>query len=310
MKRQKTFLLALSIAFAGATSAPAFSQGSESNVKAQQTQQVEREASFEHRRGGDDMATPYAIAPRMTFLRTDRPTLRWNAVDGATAYLVTVEGGGLSWSAEVAGTEIVYGGEALQPSTVYTVSIQADTGASSVEDSGSHLGFEVLPASVVAISNEAVAAVETAHAGNPEMLVLEKVRLFDTANLHAEAIATLEAAIANGMETAEIYGALGDAYAQTGLNLLAEASYERALELGAGDRFEARLVGVKLMLDKDEEAAALASNGALQQERFDALTEVNIVGLAGVRGGAAATESAGDIAPTQSCFPGFCYPWP
>ena len=352
MRQNQTFLFALSMALTSAIGTSALAQTNELQTgeskpgelatEFETTQSIDRGTRFEYCRGGDDAATPYVVSPRLTLLATDRPILRWNAVRGATAYLVTVEGGGVSWSKEVTyepdefltgafyTAEVAYDGEALQPGTIYTVSVQADTGASSVEDSGSHLGFEVLPEDTTERVNEAVAAIEEVHAGDRAATALAKARLFDAANLHADAIETLETAIANGFTTVEIFAKLGDVYAQTGLNLLAAEHYRQARlrsTLGRArfnikekdrpqifgvttiDRIEARYVGVLLLLGREETARSLAGSGPMQQQEFDLVSQSNAVSLVGARGRRDRKRPQEPIAPVfcKPMFAPYCF---
>ena len=85
---------------------------------------------------------PYLITPRETNIITNRPSLRWNAVPGATNYTIKIDG--VNWETQTNKTEIVYPGEPpLEAGRRYRVTIEADNGASSRRDD-ENVGFRVL----------------------------------------------------------------------------------------------------------------------------------------------------------------------
>lgn len=183
-------------------------------------------------RGGDDPLIPYIISPRATRLLTLTPTLRWNAVEGATSYTVNLQGGDLDWTREVADTEIVYPADepALESNTWYSMIIMADNGESSEAEGVVGLGFSPLPP-------EEIGRVQSVADKLPPLNLSEDAAALALAQLYtgngllSEAIEILEARVAAGNPPAAIYRALGYIYKQVGLLLQAEIHYLSAIDL-------------------------------------------------------------------------------
>ena len=177
---------------------------------------------------------PYIISPRNTSLLNDRPILRWNAVSGATSYIVQVKGSGVDWKIETSDTEIEYTGEPpLEKGLRYRVTVVTDNGASSRSER--RVGFTVLDDQK---ANSVLAAVEKLKQQGltKEAEGLALAHLYRGNNLQAEAIELLEGLVKGGSQTVAIYRLLGDIYQQGGLSRLAKERYLKALELaGAGD---------------------------------------------------------------------------
>ena len=222
-----------------------------------------------YRPGGSDSRVPYILHPRMTYLLDDRPTFRWNGVEGATSYNVRLHGpGGVEWQTEVSSTEVAYPDEAppLDWGVKYLVTVEADNGSSSLQDGGGILGFELLDE--YDIQDVQVEAARIAGLGEltEEQQAFALAELYSREGLMANAIAILEALVKGGSQTALVYRMLGDLYTEVGLNLLAEDRYERASELFAStqDRYalvvtQDGLAGARLMLGKVQEAEQLSA---------------------------------------------------
>lgn len=204
-----------------------------------------------YRPGGSNPQIPYILHPRMTYLLQDRPTLRWNAVPGATSYTVRLLGpGGLEWEQEVSSTEIVYSGGPLKRGVKYLLTVEADNGSCSLEDNGGDLGFEILREYKVPKIETEVAKISGLKDRTEEETTLTLAELYRRENLNTDAIATLEAMIEQGSQTALVFRRLGDLYAATGLNLLAEKNYQRASELFASTSDQYALTATKDSLAK------------------------------------------------------------
>lgn len=222
-----------------------------------------------YRPGGSDSRVPYILYPRMTYLLHDRPTFRWNAVEGVTSYTLRLLGpGGLEWQTEVSSTEVVYPNEAppLDWGVKYLVTVEADNGSSSLQDGGGILGFELLDE--YGIQDLQAEAARIAELGEltEEQRAFALAELYSREGLMANAIATLEALVNGGSQTALVYRMLGDFYGEVGLNLLAEDRYERASEMFAStsDRYALTatrdgLARAKLMLGEKQEAEQLST---------------------------------------------------
>lgn len=181
----------------------------------------------------DYLKIPFVIGPRSTTLLSDKPRLRWNAVSGASRYIVSISDetvGSEIWKAEVSGTEIVYPGTPpLESGVDYLVIIRADNDRSSKEDKEVDLGFGLIDKNQ---SQRLLADVEEIKQElNGEVAELAVIHLYMTADLNAEAIEMLEALAQKGSQTTAIYRMLGDLYWEVKLYHLAEKPYKKAVKL-------------------------------------------------------------------------------
>lgn len=185
-------------------------------------------------RSGISPLIPYIISPRRTKLLNSLPMLRWNAVPGASRYTVSliVDEEDVLWETQVEGTEVVYSGESpLESGVDYLLMVEADMGASSLEDDSPDLGFTLLDENEATVVREAIEQLV-------KLDLADETKSFALANLYrihdlkAEAIATWEALVKRGSQIAAIYRTLGDLYLEVGLNPLAQSWYMRATQLG------------------------------------------------------------------------------
>jgi hypothetical protein len=167
--------------------------------------------------------------------------LRWNAVPGASRYTVSLitDEGYVFWQTQVEGTEVVYSGESpLESGVDYLLKIEieteieTDTGASSQDEKSLDLGFSLLDENEATVVREAVEQLVKLDLAD-ETKSFALANLYRVHDLKAEAIATLEALVKRGSQTAAIYRTLGDLYLEVGLNSLAENYYMRASQLAA-----------------------------------------------------------------------------
>jgi hypothetical protein len=160
--------------------------------------------------------------------------LRWNAVPGASRYAVSLIGDeDVLWKTQVEGTEVVYSGESpLESGVDYLLMIEADTGASSLEDDSPDLGFSLLDENEATVVRKAIEQLVKLDLAD-ETKSFALANLYRVHNLKAEAIATLEALVNKGSQIAAIYRTLGDLYLEVGLNPLASSRYLRASQLAA-----------------------------------------------------------------------------
>ncbi|MEQ9549164.1 MAG: hypothetical protein RIM23_06055 [Coleofasciculus sp. G3-WIS-01] len=215
-----------------------------------------------NRPGGNNPQIPYVISPRMTYLLTDKPTLQWNEVEGAASYTVGIEdeNGELLWQRTVTSTEIDYPEDEppLEWGRRYLVTVEASNGASSRNDAGGHLGFEVLdPESIKRVQDQVTTINQNSAVEERSMNI---AYLYKKENLLLNAIETLEKSVAQGSQAPLSYMLLGDVYGLSGLNLHAEASYEMAIELlnASQDQYglnevQDKLEEIKQMLDNSNE---------------------------------------------------------
>lgn len=225
-----------------------------------------RGQGVEHQAGGSDPSVPYLISPRYTFVSDEHPTFRWNAVEGASFYLVRLQGPGIDWQTETRSNQIAYSGSTpLQPGVKYLVTVEADNGASSLEDGGARLGFEVLDQEAAqSVQDRARQIANSSLSAQGKAIAL--AQLYSDFNLNAKAIETLEALVAQGSQTPYVYQQLGDLYAQAGLNAAAQVRYQSVIALASTNQnlairgqAQAGLAGVMMALGKEAEAERLIS---------------------------------------------------
>lgn len=191
---------------------------------------------------------PYIISPRHTLLLNPLPTLNWNAVPGASRYNVSLLADeDVIWQTDLSETFVVYSGKPpLESGVDYLLMIEADTGASSQEEDLPDLGFGLLGENEAQRVSEGVEQLVNLDLAQ-EAKSLALVHLYKGYDLKAEAIATLEALVNKGSQTAAVFRTLGDFYLEIGLNLLAESRYLRAIELAAADVEGQALVAASLV---------------------------------------------------------------
>lgn len=205
--------------------------------------------------GGNEPGIPYIISPRYTLLLAEKPMLRWNPVAGATNYTVSLYGRPkingvvgskiVLWQTQVNGTQVVYGGEQpLQPGVDYWLVVVADNGQSSEKEKVtlsdyqsqirgvSGLRFQRVGQEVVS-EVQAVAEQTKTLDLTAEEKALALANEYSDRNLYGEAIAILEVLVKQNTTTPQVYRTLGDFYGSTGLNLMAEQNYLKAIELAA-----------------------------------------------------------------------------
>lgn len=173
---------------------------------------------------------PYVISPRRTLLLNSQPIIRWNPVKDATSYTVIIKGpSGYLWQDEVTVSEVVYPGEpVLNPGVYYTIIVDANTGASSLDDENFVQGFEVINESDRQGIDNAAMEIE---ATTEEEESLKLAKLYRENSLRSEAIAILEELTTSGSDNLAIYQLLGKLYREIGLVHLADKYDLKAVEL-------------------------------------------------------------------------------
>jgi Tetratricopeptide repeat len=200
--------------------------------------------------GGIDASVPYLISPRHTLLLNNSPSLYWNSVPGASLYTIQLNG--------INGKVKEYQSKAnrftlptpLLPATHYWFTIQADTGESSQADGTSNLDFRILrPAEASVVQAKATQILQQKLNKQATALLLAEFystyslpesvisnygltsQNFRSYTLTAEAITVLETLIQQGDQSPVVYRTLGDLYWQSGLYLMANETYRKAIEL-------------------------------------------------------------------------------
>jgi len=189
---------------------------------------------------------PYLIIPRNSSILTNKPLLRWNAVQGARNYTVKIDG--VNWETQTNKTEIIYSGATpLQRERRYRVIIEADNRVSSKSDDT--VGFTILDEANQRIVLEAKKSIEEQSFSSDERgLVL--AQLYRSHELYGDAIEVLEELVKQGSQSFGIYQLLGDVYLETGLPPLAKKSYYKALELTTGTENLSALADIQTGLGK------------------------------------------------------------
>lgn len=189
--------------------------------------------------GGDDSTVPYVITPRRTFHPDATFPITWNPVAGASRYQVRVwqwseaTGGReqMVWETSTAATSIIYPGlPALPPENFYAVEIITDGGVSSDLDAGCAASrFALLFPDLRQQLDAELAALAIDPLASP----LQSLAVADTYlkyDMLDYGIATLlladEATPDPGLKLA-----LGQTYSLAGLNDLARAAYQQAIDL-------------------------------------------------------------------------------
>ncbi|MDJ0703563.1 MAG: hypothetical protein QNJ46_09805 [Leptolyngbyaceae cyanobacterium MO_188.B28] len=191
-------------------------------------------------RGGSQSDIPYVISPRNTWLESDRFTIRWHPVSGATRYTVRLWRWSderdmldwLVWQTTVNETQVLYPGQiALQRGRYYVVEVLADTGVASCLDEGfDQAGFELIFPEDSAILAADLDRLDQ-QALPPEEHVLNLASLYLREDLIAAAVDVLEPLTANDANNPVIYEALGDLYSYAGLNSLSAQHYQKAWDI-------------------------------------------------------------------------------
>ena len=176
------------------------------------------------------------------------PRLRWNPMAGATTYHVQMWDCGRAvfnctaviWEATVEGTEVRYGGEALELDRNYQLEVRAEDGPGQAP---AYLTMRRLGEAQMAAVQAAVAQLDEADlSAEGKALALAWIYLHaaepntsppDGAGLVLAAIPALEA-VASQSATPYVHRLLGDLYLQGGLLAAARQAYQATLDLTEG----------------------------------------------------------------------------
>ena len=215
------------------------------------------------------------LTPRNTKLLSPHPVLRWKPVEGAAIYRVIVRGGGLSWSSQVKGTQLVYPETApkLVPGTDYKLIVE--TSDRSSYEPGRGLGFSILdPKDRRIVEKEEGQIRGLGLPEGPTQFLI--AHLYATNGLNAEAIQRLEG-VSTTFKVAAVTRLLGGLYLEVGLTRQAEASYLRSLDLSKEEKDEEGQMLAHLALARiyDE---ALGNSKSATQHLDEALALANKVG--------------------------------
>jgi hypothetical protein len=163
-----------------------------------------------------DSSIPYTLSPRRTYLLDDRPKFRWNPVSDATAYTVQLWAGReVYWTATVSQPSMDYPADrpALQPGVDYTLTVDTDTGKSSLDEAPvpGGIGFRLLDPTQAEAAIDARSAIERQNLDSTAQ-ILALVFLYTERGLIADAIDQLEVLVASGTPTESIQLRLDELY--------------------------------------------------------------------------------------------------
>mgnify|MGYP001056837154 CR=1 FL=1 len=250
------------------------------------TEECDPEAYNCPHRGDDlnvgDNAIPYIISPRRTKLLSDRPLLRWNAVDGVTEYTVDLlENGRKLWSIPVSvepslvgeRIELAYPANEnpLEPESWYLLVVKTDTGVRSP----SEFEFQLLDRDTVETVRQKQAEIESQPFGDMAKAIAIS-QLYSDYGLNVEAIDLLESL---PEKTSAVYQQLGNLYWEN-LRLVRQGSqtYLKAIDLANPNNLELTAIA------KDRVGQYYLQIGEKREEAIQLLTESQ-----------AAYETLGDV---------------
>lgn len=183
-------------------------------------------------RAPQDTLIPYAIAPRRSFILSDKPKLRWNSILGVKSYTVSLkQGDKIIWKKAVKDNEVLYPGKpALKPGVEYLLIVKAENGKSSEEEKLTRREFRLLPVAETQVVKTAIAQINHKKVTDKAQSLLSAY-IYRGAGLKSEAIEILEALLKSGIKEVAIYRQLGDLYWETGVSLFAEKNYKTGVKL-------------------------------------------------------------------------------
>lgn len=200
-------------------------------------------------RGPEDALIPYVISPRNTAVLSDRPDLRWNPIAGVDRYQVSLKNGEeVIWTQEVNTSRIAYPAAvaALQPGIHYGLEVQAANGRASTEEDTQPLFYLLAADQVESVRQTESLLTGSFAAADRGQAAIIQANFYAGSELESRAIEVLEAAVTDGVRSAQVYRQLGDLYARSNLNIRAEPYYLEALPLAAGDLAEVARVQLAL----------------------------------------------------------------
>lgn len=187
---------------------------------------------------GRSSEVPYIITPRNGTVLDSDILFRWNPVDSAQSYTVRLETPTSPtewttiWTVTTTDTHIPYTGEVdLRPDVPYTLVVETDTGISSVENQLSPFSRSFSVIDNTEKLETVIANIQT-QTISEEDIALATVAAYTChePSLVNNAINYLERAISATGGSPPLFQALGDLYYGSGLALLAQENYRRAVE--------------------------------------------------------------------------------
>ncbi|OQY43220.1 MAG: hypothetical protein B6242_15105 [Anaerolineaceae bacterium 4572_78] len=162
-----------------------------------------------------------------TFVMTDTPVFNWNVISDSLKYTITVkEGENIKWEKTISEPPITYTAEyPLEPEQSYIISIKANDGTVFywlISTKTSETRTDDLNKTVHAIQNLDISS---------QSKLFALTYFYLEHGLIIESIHALQSYSNADTESAIVHRLLGDLYVQVHAPILAEASYQQALEL-------------------------------------------------------------------------------
>ncbi|WP_299409530.1 lipopolysaccharide assembly protein LapB [Acaryochloris sp. IP29b_bin.148] len=183
--------------------------------------------------GGRDASVPYVIAPRSGSVLHSTPIIRWNPVQKAERYVVTLSSREKRlWQINTDQTEIPYpkGTATLKPGRLYTLVVQADTGSTSLDETLKPR-FNVLSEQQATAAETEISAIQAMDLPQDIKTLMLVEDIYPNYRLTARSIIELEHLVNLNIESSKVYRLLGDVYLKSGLKLLAEKNFAKAIDL-------------------------------------------------------------------------------
>ncbi|MEL6468645.1 MAG: hypothetical protein AAFQ74_02875 [Cyanobacteria bacterium J06623_4] len=183
-----------------------------------------------------DEQQPYVISPWSEQVRTGTPILRWNPVDGAQQYTVTLlrragETWEAVWTATSEQTEMDYPADEPPLEEGREYSLQVFTAEDTTATESPLASFRLLDGFDQAPLAEKIAEIEAFPVDDVTKTLILVEEVYPRYKLFPEGINQLTALVEAGHGSDRIYRLLGDYYIRSGLVLPTEESYLSAIEL-------------------------------------------------------------------------------
>ncbi len=149
---------------------------------------------------------PHIWSPHASRVYSDRPVLRWFAVEGVTTYRVRVAGAGVDWETQVSEPMVVYDGAPLQPGETYLVSVDANNGKGAAQT--------VFSAVTEAESQVIQQQLDRVPQGDLDARAVLQARIYRETGAIADAIEVLERRVAENSTNLELLCLLASIYRQ------------------------------------------------------------------------------------------------
>lgn len=181
---------------------------------------------------GVEHSRNFIISPRETSILDTRPKLTWGSAKGASRYIVTLSSDeGDLWKLEVTDTSLIYPATApnLLDDAFYIWEVEARSDVKPL--SRESTDFHVLPSTMVDQVRADMAAIEEILGDDSPALHFVSGSYLSSLGLYQDALEHFQILCRLSPKTPGPYEALGNLYAEIGLNDFASIEYQKALSL-------------------------------------------------------------------------------